>query len=336
MTQKCQKLRIGLVIDGTDHFVRPVEAGLRLRHRVDRFCPRFLHLPLVGARINELLLKRQLAEFLRKHDVVFFEWAGSLLITASRLPPVGCIVTRMHSVELATAADQIEWSRIHTTIVLNDSIQRRLEGIAGAALPTVEVVFNGVDLDHYHFRTRFFKYRLGMVCSLLPIKRVYEMILCLHELRQSGLPFTLRIAGSRPKTERRYAWALDSLVEKLSLYDAVHFEGHRGDISDWLSNIDVFVSNSYWEGQQVALLEAMASGCYCLSHFWDGVTDILPGSNIFVTDGDLRTKLERYAAIPEERKQQEMCRTRAIAEEKFDERRMAADIIRVIERAAQS
>ncbi len=78
-------------------------------------------------------------------------------------------------------------------------------------------------------------------------------------------------------------------------------------------------------------MEAMASGCYCLSHCWDGAEEMLPPENIFTTDGDLRAKLLAYAQLDENRKAQARASLRRIAEERFDERRMVEQIVNVIE-----
>jgi len=114
----------------------------------------------------------------------------------------------------------------------------------------------------------------------------------------------------------------------------VHFDGYVTDVESWYKDVDVFLSNSYFEGQQVALLEAMASGCYCLSHCWAGAQEVLPPEYIYVTDQELREKLTVYAALPEEEKRTHQQRMRFIAEERFDERRMVAEIVALVEEAA--
>ena len=325
-------LKTGLIVDGVDHFIKPIEIELRRRCHVDRFAPRFVRLPLIGRRVNDELLDRQLQGFIRDHDAIFFEWAGSLLVRASHLPKQGRIVTRLHSVELATAVEQVDWSQIDHLIVLNRAILDRLHDLVRQPLPPVTIVANGVDLDRYLLRPRVFQYRLGMVCNLLPIKRIYEIVLSLFQLRQDGQAFTLHIAGAPGEGDaRRYAWALQSLVHRLRLEDIVTFYGYAEDVSSWLQEIDVFISNSYWEGQQVALLEAMASGCFCLSHSWAGVEEILPAENIFATGEDLRRKLVAYAALDEDQRTSKQLQMRQIAEAMFDERRMVDQVINVID-----
>jgi len=120
-------MKIGLAIDGIDHFVRPIEAKLRDRHQVDRLAVRFVKLPLIGTRVNEHLLDWQLQGFVSSHDVTFFEWAASLLVRTTSLRKRGRIVTRLHSVELATAAEQVDWSKVDALIVVSNAMRRKLE-----------------------------------------------------------------------------------------------------------------------------------------------------------------------------------------------------------------
>jgi glycosyltransferase involved in cell wall biosynthesis len=89
-------------------------------------------------------------------------------------------------------------------------------------------------------------------------------------------------------------------VEKLEIQHAVKFYGHVNNSAQWLQNIDIYLSNSYWEGMQTSLLEAMATGCYCLAHFWDGVEEALPPDNIYSSDTDLKQKLISYSELAED------------------------------------
>jgi glycosyltransferase involved in cell wall biosynthesis len=119
----------------------------------------------------------------------------------------------------------------------------------------------------------------------------------------------------------------------LGLTETVTFHGHLDSVSDLLGSIDVFLSNSYWEGQQTALLEAMACGCHCLAHCWGGVEEVLPAENIFVTDAELRSKLVTYSGLSATQRLEAGARMRSIAEEKFDEKRMVGQILDIVEAA---
>jgi glycosyltransferase involved in cell wall biosynthesis len=175
-----------------------------------------------------------------------------------------------------------------------------------------------------------------MLCHVIPLKRVYEAVISLYELRRQGQLFTLQVAGGiDDPTAPRYALALLSLVERLGLTDVVTFCGHVEDPAPWYQSTDVFLSNSYWEGQQNALLEAMASGCYCLSHCWAGSDEVLPPEHIFITDSDLRAKLLSYTTTSETAQRRAQLHMRTIAEERFDARRMIREIVDIVESVDQ-
>jgi glycosyltransferase involved in cell wall biosynthesis len=288
---------------------------------------------MVGQRVNRWLVKEQLKSFIRQNDVVFFEWAGSLLIQATSLPKIGKIVTRLHSIELATSADKVLWEKVDATIVLNRHINKRLLSISSKlSSSNVFVIPNGVNLSLFKPFERRFQYRIGMVCRVVPLKRVYEIVLAVFELRHAGYPFKLHIAGApAPKKEQRYIWAIENLMEKLNLRDCVKFYGPIENIPDWLKGIDIFISNSYWEGQQMGLLEAMSSECYCLSHCWSGVEEILPPENIFVTNSDLQDRLVTFAQLSDVERKEKQHQLRKIVEIDFDETKMVKAIISVIE-----
>jgi glycosyltransferase involved in cell wall biosynthesis len=84
----------------------------------------------------------------------------------------------------------------------------------------------------------------------------------------------------------------------------------------------------------MALPEAMACGCYCVGHCWKGIEEILPLENIYVTDAELRAKLVGYAALADPQRRRLQTQMRAIAEDRFDERRMAQEIASIIEQIA--
>jgi glycosyltransferase involved in cell wall biosynthesis len=226
----------------------------------------------------------------------------------------------------------LDWSCVDEAIVVSQYMKRRLLDLAGSVPSRLTVVNNGVDLERFLPVQRDFRYRIGMACSTIPRKRVYEAILCLSEIRQKGYPFVLYIAGE-PDDKRTplYGPALSYLIKKLDLTSAVVFHGYVEDMPRWYRSIDVFLSNSYWEGQQVALLEAMASGCHCLAHFWGGVEEILPVENTFVTNGELQNKLLVYADQDENERRKSQAYMRAIAERDFGEKQMVQRVLELID-----
>ena len=69
-----------------------------------------------------------------------------------------------------------------------------------------------------------------------------------------------------------------SLVKKLKIEKSVRFIGKRTDVPICLKLIDIYLFPSLFEGLGIALLEAQASGCFCIAS--DGVsTEVDRGLN---------------------------------------------------------
>jgi glycosyltransferase involved in cell wall biosynthesis len=330
-------MELGLVVDGHRGFIRELLGDWRARYRTSEFSLRELHLPFAQGRINQWRLKRALTRFCRAHDAVFFEWAGPMTIVGSRLPIDTPVIVRLHSWELYEFAPHVEWEGVSRVILVSLAMQRRFSELFPAHAHKTRVVNCGRSLVDFAPAIRRFEGRIGMLCDLVPIKRVYEMVLVLHELRRDGHDYSLHLGGS-PRdgsNNQRYMVSLKRAVEKLALPDHVTLYGWVDDPAAWLRNIDIFVSNSYWEGQQNALLEAMASGCHCLSHFWDGAEEILPPQNLYVTDTELRAKILEFGALQESEKALRCEDLRTIVAERFDVERMKQGVREVIEDAVR-
>ena len=68
---------------------------------------------------------------------------------------------------------------------------------------------------------------------------------------------------------------LEKQVERLELTDRFAFLGRRRDIPEVLRAMDVFVLPSLWEGQGIALVEAMAAGLPCIGTAVGGIPEVL-------------------------------------------------------------
>ena len=57
--------------------------------------------------------------------------------------------------------------------------------------------------------------------------------------------------------------------------ERIHFCGARKDVPDLLPAFDVFALSSLWEGQPIALLEALAAGIPCVATSTEGSMEVL-------------------------------------------------------------
>lgn len=329
------EMKLGILV-GEDNwsFFREIFDDVDAHFNTDVFRARTFNTPLLYGRLNRWAFRQQLHSMLHNNDVCFFEWASDLLAPASWLAKDCVVITRLHSFELYEWAPKINWDFVDKIILVSEAMRRRFGELYPDHLHKTEVIYNGVSLSEFNPpKQRSFSLNIGMLCNIKPIKRVYDAILMVHGLRDRGYAPHLHIAGA-PEGDFRYAEASHRLVKKLKLDDSVHFYGHVSNTASWLKNIDVFVSNSYWEGHQVALIEAMATGCHCLSHFWDGVEETLPAENLFITEGELQQKIIEYAELSEVERGRRQTMMQTLAQEKFDIDRTKAEIRQAILQSA--
>lgn len=324
-------MQLGIAIEETRDFFDEIYADLAAHHQTSLFKRRDFSLPILYARINRYLLHHDLQAFMRASDVVFFEWATGLLASASHLPKACGIVTRLHRYEMYQWVDKINWDAVDKIILVSKAKQREFTSRLPKQAPKVVVIPEAVSLDKFQPKPNRFNGDIGILCHLTPRKRVYELILTFHELTQQSEGLHLHIGGdSRPRFKDYYD-ALHRLVQELYLQEKVTFYGHVTNPQDWYHHVDIFISNSYSEGLQVAPMEAMASGCYCLSHHWDGADELVPEENLYYTNSELKEKILDYCEIPEAEKQRKRAYLREIVHDKFDVNKTKIQIRQVIE-----
>lgn len=331
--------KLGIVVgeNGNDIFFRQIYDDLSQHYQTQVYKERVYNTPLLYGRLNRWALQNGLKTLLQRNDICFFEWAGELLMRASHMnvPKRAAIVTRLHSFEIYQWAPKINWNAVDKIVLVSNAMQKIFCELYPDQAHKTEVVYNGRSLQAFSPpANREFHFNLGMLCNIKPIKRVYEAILMFYDLRSQGYDAHLHIAGE-PKGDHRYAASVYRLVKNLNLEDHVTFYGYVADPERWLQKIDIFILNSFWEGHPVAMLEAMATGCYCLSHYWAGAEEMLPQENLYLTDTELRQKIIEFAQMSHDEKENRQRKLRSIACEKFDVLKTVAHIRRVIEEVEQ-
>lgn len=327
-------MQLGVAITDTWDFFHEIYAEFQAHHRVSLFTPRTFHLPAFNTRVNRVLFQRDLAAFLKANDVVFFEWSSDLLAAATQLPKTCGIVTRMHRFEMYQWADKVDWTKVDRLILVSQAKREEfLERFPDHEMITA-VIPEAINLGKFHFQPKPFGGNLGILCHLRPRKRVYETILAFAGLCQERDDLHLHIGGGGAEGFHEYPIALHQLVARLGLQAKITFYGNVTDNAAWYRNIDVFISNAYSEGWQVSLLEAMASGCYCLAHQWAGADELLPPENLYVTDREFQQSVLAYIALPESERQQRLVCLRQIVEQHADMAQTQVKIRQVVEAVA--
>lgn len=327
-------LKIGVANEETWGFFHEVQEELESHHQLEIFKPRRIDIPLLQARVNQFLFRRDLHSFMTRNDIVFFEWSSRLLHTASQMPKTCAIVTRLHRYELYKWADQITWNVVDKVIVVSRAKKTEFIERFPEQQQKVVVIPVGVDLARFQGQEKPFQGNLGILCHLRPRKRVYDLILTFYELVQKRPDLHLHIGGGEAPGFGEYYEAIHQLVHKLQLEDRVTFYDHVEEPEAWYRNVDIFISNSYSEGLQVSPLEAIASGCYCLSHHWDGADELLPVDDLYFTDSELQNRILDYCQLKEEERLRRRTRQREIVCQHFDVGQTKVQVRELIESVA--
>jgi glycosyltransferase involved in cell wall biosynthesis len=329
-------IRLGIANQETWGFFNEIFESLRKEYDVDVFARREWKLPVFHSRINQALFRYDLQKYLSNHDVVFFEWASDLLAAASQMPKACGVVARLHRYEMYQWVDKIRWQNVDKIILVSHA--KKQEFIRKFPDQVDKIVVNGpsTSLEKFTPVSKSFNGDIGILCHLTPRKRVYDLILTFSELLQLDNRLHLHIAGGPDPAFGDYYFALQQIVTDLDLSDKVTFYGNVTETWDWYHKIDIFISNSYSEGLQVAPMEAMASGCYCLSHRWFGANELMPSENLYYTNEELKDKVLRYCELPDEEKNEQRKLMRKHAQENFDINQTIRKIHQVIDEVAES
>jgi glycosyltransferase involved in cell wall biosynthesis len=328
-------MRLGVAIQETWGFFNEIYADFQKRYDVSVFDRRVWNLPVLRSRVNDLLYRHDLKQFMSKNDVVFFEWASELLVVATHLPKVSRIVTRLHRYEMYQWVDRVNWDLVDKIIVVSHAKKAEFQERFPAQAGKIIVSGPSTSLERFTPCPKTYGGDIGILCHLTPRKRVYDLIVAFYSLLQQRGDFHLHIGGGMDPAFQDYYYALHSIVDDLGLRDKVTFYGNIQDTPAWYKNIDIFISNSYSEGLQVAPMEAMASGCYCLSHHWRGADELLPEENLYYTDEELIHRILDYCRMSDTQKQEQRKRMREWAEKNFDIDQTIKQVVQAIEEAAK-
>jgi glycosyltransferase involved in cell wall biosynthesis len=140
------------------------------------------------------------------------------------------------------------------------------------------LVYNGIEIDK--FLQPINKETSRKIFDTAPTEFIFGNVGRLHE--QKGHQYLLKAFAKVADRSRLLIIGdgnlkdeLVKLAEDLQISDRVTFLGARSDIYEFLSAINVFVMPSLWEGQPIALLEALAIGKPCIATSVDGIPEVI-------------------------------------------------------------
>jgi glycosyltransferase involved in cell wall biosynthesis len=217
-----------------------------------------------------------------------YRQSGSFVRRGLRLAAETAVCRRADEVVSVSAADIDDLRR-----------RRAIRADRGVHIP------NAVDTERFRPRDRAETRRrlgiaddafvVGTVARLVTQKGVGDLVSAVSRLPGA----TLVVVGDGP---------LRGELERQAAADgtAAVFLGSRDGVEEVLPSFDVFVLPSLWEGEPIALLEAMASGLPCVATATSGSREVLsePGRGVLVP---LRDPAAIAAAVAALRADEDRC-----------------------------
>ena len=249
--------------------LRDIGAGVqRLRKEIARFQPDLIHTHLWAANIIG-----RIAGFLTKTPVL------SSIHNPEYEPEVFTDAAQLNSKKLFVARSLDKWTArfgCRKMLAVSRYVKESASLHLDFPLEKIDVLYNPIDVSDLcsgSDRTReMLQSELNLppnstillnVARVAPQKGLLYAIQALAEVRRKFPETHLISVGG--KDDAAWLARLEAEIEKLNLKDHVHLLGARRDVKDFLYNCDLFVFPSVFEGLGIALTEAMAIGCACVS-----------------------------------------------------------------------
>lgn len=190
-------------------------------------------------------------------------------------------------------------NRSDVTIAVSESNKESGQKV----LPSLKavVVNNGIDLRKFNPKADHSKIR-----SQIGISDDVTLILFLARFTAHKQPLTLIRAFAKALKQQPTIHLLmvgdgdqkaiaRELIEELGIEDHVTLQPFRQDVPAVLSNADIFVLPSLWEGLPIGLLEAMAMGKAIIASDVDGTREIVRNNEngLLILTDDLEENLVR-------------------------------------------
>lgn len=238
------------------------------------------------------LLKTQKFDVIHTHGGTAGFW-GRLVATC--LKPKPKIIHTYHGLHyLNTAQTKSLKQKIKTTIfqkidqlllAVTDQIicvcRSDYEKAIAAKVATsskTAIVYNGIEIDK--FSQPIDQETSRKIFATAPTDFIFGNVGRFHE--QKGHQYLLKAFAKVSDRARLLIIGdgelkdeLIKLADDLQISDRIVFLGARSDVHEFLSAINVFIMPSLWEGQPIALLEALAMGKPCIVSDVDGISEVI-------------------------------------------------------------
>ncbi len=334
---------------GTATFYLTVAAGLRQRgwrvfsiavgrEAAERYDPKFGDAYSIILAPEETDPAKQVQAFLKwveeaQVDIVIPTYEDNILAAIPHLPARVRYITICHNViRSAYLVSTVHLERLSYAVAINQLQMGILHRRWGVPLNRLRLIPNGVDTGKLSQIPR--RSNLSDTIQLIYLgmishdhKGVLWLPPMLKELSRRSILFFLHVVGSGPDSER-----LKAAISRNGLASRVHFYGTQPaeEIPGLLSQADISLMPSLFEGFPLALVEAMAAGCVPIATRLQGITDMIVAdgvSGFLCPLGRAKAFAQKIALLSQDRPRlaQMAAAARRVVVERFSLERVAAD-----------
>jgi len=244
----------------------------------------------------------------RAGDGVHAQWLDNRRAALGAAGRLGIALNLYHRYVLAAERRLFASPRLRAVICNSRMVKKEIQSRFGLAEAKLPVIYNGVDLEHFHPRLReahraSVRAELGIpgeamtyvfVGSGFERKGVFRLLPAFRGGADGGAHL---VVVGEDRAERR----AQALSAALGLGGRVHFLGGRKDVRPWYGAADAFVLPTLYDPFPNAALEAMACGLPVVVTVQCGAAELVrAGENGFVCDaldqGSLARALARVDA----------------------------------------
>lgn len=210
-------------------------------------------------------------------DIVIPTCEDVIMVAIPHLPQKVRYITICHNVTRDTyIINTLHLDRLSYAVVINKRQIADLQQRWGVPENKLRLIPHGIELEKFLIPR---SERPGSELHLIYLGRIEDMakgVLYLPPLLEKfsawGIPFTCEVVGSGPDLTR-----LKNAMARLGLTCQVTFRGQvvPSEIPQLLSQANIFIMPSRFEGFGLSLVEAMAAGCVPIATHLHGITDMI-------------------------------------------------------------
>lgn len=232
--------------------------------------------------------------------------------------------------KLMSYLKSLAYKKTDIIIAVSETVKKDVIKRYGVLSDKISVIYNGLDFSRFpnYFKENNKVPVIASMGRLVPQKNYSLLISALAEI---GLDFKCLIAG-----EGRKRAILETMIKNLGLESKVFLVGLKKDVGRFMSDADIFVLPSLWEGLGIVVLEAGYYGLPVLVSDIESVGEIISDRNGFVFKTNSKQDLvEKLTYLLENLYSQEILEKGAILKEdvsnKFSIKEMTGHYIKILE-----